>query len=1170
MKLEYLSIQQLPGISPGFELTIFDPGINVISGPNAIGKSSIVRALRLLMATDKKDPVALSLSADFVNGNAYRVQRTGRQTLWSSENEQIDRPAFPESSQLHYYWLSMEDLLQSELKGADQELITALRTALTGGYELAKVRSECELDVRPHLGRPEGRRLTEARNDLHKVEIDYLQLQKDEVHRLPELVKGISAAKAAQEEKQALENALRLLERSAQRDRHRAELAGFPAFMKLLRGDEGDRLNELEQRREQLARQVEDAKYRHQAAARELADTGLEDPRPSREQRATIGELIPEARAALKQFKGRREALHAEKFLLQEQEQVLKGAFAGNENLNGPAIDVQSVAKAEMLAENRRNFEREIARLDDELKGLPEAPNDDELEKVAEGASTLAAWLAADGSGWQHIAAGLTVALFGALAALLTAGWRLARSTIAEGALLLDAISALGILAALTTVIGILWAGGQSRARGRSAARRRFEALGLPPPDEWRRESIVAHRSTLQAQHSRLSAARLAAAKAADLEAQRQAARGQLADIERRMREFVESYGFDPSLVGQGTALAVSSLKEYRRLSAACQDINRQGEEAKEKVEKNLGGLRRHLSEFGVQLDLSGFAAEELLGPLTAAATALLDRCERADEKQRNRDHVAGEIERAKQASEETESAIAHVYDDLGIERGARAALNNALEKRPDWRDLQESLRTDEVLVQELRESLRDQPALLDLVDAKNRSELGERASAAAEKADQRDALIREHSQLEQSLQSAGSDEKLASAFSRIQAAEDALTDCRAKAVAAAAGAFLLDEVEREHRTVSEPAVLSLAREQFKAFTHYAWDLDLQVSEKASSELIALDLNQRRERRSLSELSSGTRMQLLLAVRLAWIQLNERGRESLPLFLDEALTTTDEGRFRTIAASLEQLAASGRQIFYLTARHHEAALWQQLTGNPPHHIELDAVRNIPPEEGVAPFAIPEQRRIPEPSSTDAAAYSITLGVAPFTPQQGLGGMHPFHILRDELEQLHRLLDQWRVDSISSLESLLQHPNGSAAIPDSEMRARIATRIRAASEWIDAWTIGRGQVVDRTVLEASGAVSDNFIDRVSEVAERNHGIGRALLSDLRAGAVERFRRNRIGALEDWLLENSYIDDDIPLSLEEIGQRVRMRCGSEDIVEVNNVLSWLASAYNTIEQ
>ena len=49
MRLKRLAITHLPGIHGGLTLEGFGDGINVVTGPNASGKSSLIRALRHLI-----------------------------------------------------------------------------------------------------------------------------------------------------------------------------------------------------------------------------------------------------------------------------------------------------------------------------------------------------------------------------------------------------------------------------------------------------------------------------------------------------------------------------------------------------------------------------------------------------------------------------------------------------------------------------------------------------------------------------------------------------------------------------------------------------------------------------------------------------------------------------------------------------------------------------------------------------------------------------------------------------------------------------------------------------------------------------------------------------------------------------------------------------------------
>ena len=87
MRLHRLSIRALPGIEPGFDFEPASDRVNIVTGPNAIGKSSLVRALEYLLADEvpRNDPPDLHLKAEFLSGDVrWTVRRTGRQIAWDA------------------------------------------------------------------------------------------------------------------------------------------------------------------------------------------------------------------------------------------------------------------------------------------------------------------------------------------------------------------------------------------------------------------------------------------------------------------------------------------------------------------------------------------------------------------------------------------------------------------------------------------------------------------------------------------------------------------------------------------------------------------------------------------------------------------------------------------------------------------------------------------------------------------------------------------------------------------------------------------------------------------------------------------------------------------------------------------------------------------------------
>ena len=88
-------------------------------------------------------------------------------------------------------------------------------------------------------------------------------------------------------------------------------------------------------------------------------------------------------------------------------------------------------------------------------------------------------------------------------------------------------------------------------------------------------------------------------------------------------------------------------------------------------------------------------------------------------------------------------------------------------------------------------------------------------------------------------------------------------------------------------------------------------------------------------------------MQLLLALRLAFAVEAERGREPIPIFLDEALTVADPERYRSVVECLHDFARKeNRQVIYLTAQPTDVRAWEHDAAAPPHLIRLDEVRRL--------------------------------------------------------------------------------------------------------------------------------------------------------------------------------------------------------------------------------
>ena len=1155
MHLRRLAIRSLPGLEPGFEFEPPGTGINLVTGPNAIGKSSLVRALGYLLASERSDPSALSLEAEFESGDTrWQVQRNGSQIVWRRNGEVAPRPALPAADQIGRYRLSIENLLDDD-DASDRELAGRLRRELHGNFDLGALRSE----IGPRFARREANALDETRRERQGVERSYLALGRQEAE-LPELERQTGEARAAEERCVHLKRAIDLAHAIDARKDCEAALESWPPEMERLRGDEPERLERAEQQLRALREDLQERRRARTEAEASLEGTGLADSRPAPESVQAVAAKL----RTLDQLRAERRA--AREGLARADAAVRDARSSFNDAGEPPRLDAQIFRRVEDIAPRLIAARARLRELREQLSLAGNAPDESEFERYREGAEALRTWLAADatdsgpGRGSARaprIAAwvALAVAALVALAALL------------QGAVFV-LVGALAALMASAFILILRRGPGSAAPSPRDEAERRFRDAGVETPSHWEADVVRTHlREKVEARQNELSLQRQRAAGRDRIALQVEKAETECEGLENERRALAVECAFDPCL----------PVVEFHRFVHLCSLLDearvRQGEQQAAlalldgEIADTAGRVREALAPWGMggARELEGAPDPPDPDLLHSAFESLQERIKAADEARTEARHCDTATESLNQRIAELNHDVEHLFGEAGLAPGARAELESRIERLPQWRAAREARDESSAAERVIRDGLVEHPDLAALADAGRRAELQGEHDALERRAAEHTALIEQRTEIQTRLRDAGRDFRLERAAARESAAEQVLLDKREEALFTAATETLLDDLEQEFVSEHEPAVLRAAREVFAQVTARAFELGL----RPDGTFIARDLRQGATR-ELAELSSGTRAQLLLALRLAWTEAQEQGGESLPLFLDEALTTSDEDRFAVIARSLERIATSDgrpRQVFYLSARRHESALWKEATGTEPATVDLAAIRF--PRQASAPeaYRVEAAPSLPAPEDRSAEDYASLLGVPRLDPYRSEGDIHLFHLLRDALPLLHALMDTWRILSLGQLEALLASDAAPAALEGEDLRRRLRRRCRALRAWVELWRQGRGRPVDRGVLEQSGAVTAVFIDRVTDLAEQVRGDGEALVRALRAGELEHFRASKAEELEQWLIDEGYIDHRARLDGDERRRLTLQRAAPEtpdDAGDTSRVLDWLEGA------
>jgi len=1116
LRLTRLKVERLPGISERFELDGLAAGVNVVVGPNASGKSSVVRALRATLYSEEPASAATDIEGAFDTGSGELIaRRTGKTLQWEHAGEPVAAPTLPDHRFLGCFTLGVEELLDGE-GATDDAIAERLSQALAGGYDIGAAR-ERVFPVRSYP-RKLGNSLDEARRQRREHEKARERLR-DEEARLERLESERRAAVEAQAEGRVAEAAARLLAVRQQRYGLEQQLAEYADGMARLRGDEADELTRLNQRLASLSDELAQARRRHDEAVRRQAETGLSQGRLDA---ATVSEQ-----------RQRIERLRSVETQLSARWDERDGAYArwadavsglGGEPDAIPQTDPATLERVSEMVGPKREVEAAIETLNQALTRLPSGNRaEPDPETLAAGRSALTDWLRASDSApgfwWRRalIAAGALAGLGGIVAAAVGLRW--------EWALLL--LPWLGVSGYLV---------GTGDGGGRDDARRRYQRLGLAAPEAWTVEA-VGHRLHELDQELRTANDRYARLQRRyDVEQDLAAQRARHQSVMDELQALAREVGFDPARADVAFDRWLRLIHTYDQ---ARQELARV-DEAIRRLTNEAAELRRGLTDWLAEFDQAPTEAEPNADALSAHLEALSQRLDRFEQARRDAGEAERHVEQLVADCSETERGVGSLYELADVAVGDETTLRQRLEWLSDWQRLTKDLADARARERERDQELGDAPQWRQLVEAEDAAEIERRQADLADEARRRDDIVREIERINGEIRRAGDERWLERARAEEQAAEEELSERLDEALFSETGRYLLEQVEAEHTRSSQPPALERASAQFAALTHQGYRLAFDPRRQPAFRAWETTTGTWRE---LSELSSGTRMQLLIAVRIAFAMEVERGAETLPLVLDEALTTADPERFRAAVTSLRQLAEEGRQIFYLTAQPSDLAHWREEDPDA-HWLDLAELRRQGVAISAADVALEDARDVPAPGDETAAAYAARIGVPELNPWADAASVHSFYLLRDDLDLLHRLLEL-RLDRVGTVESFLDSRTAGQVLTENEQQ-RLRRRASAVRAWLAAWRVGRGYPVDREALAASQALSDTYFERVAEVNDRVGGDAQRLTEALASGAVKglltRYREN----LDEWLALHGYRDEREPLNEPQILAQMVAAC------------------------
>lgn len=1119
MILKQLKIDRLPGVDESFEIESPGTGIHIIFGPNAVGKSSICRAVKWLYWDDLGPSERTSVTGQFeLGGGIWSAEREGSRLRWRYADELRAPPSFPASIHHRCFFLRLRDLIDPSLEGT-QDIASEVKRQMSGGYDLHLVLANLFPMVSKVQGRNQRKAFNIAEKKVQEAEGKQVGLQR-RADDLKTLQAQLEVATADDRRLPLVHRAIRLASRVEELDSVMEEIAALPATLASLTGKELEQIEQYQTRIEELEKRIRSLQRQRDGARNAKQDSRLSAVvdrsdltvwRQNAEDLVRIDMELDNARTNL--------SVH-----LSELKSALSALGRGN-------LDQVSFALEEhhqlfnflRNADEHRTQKSAIEwrlRLLETIERSPDGES--HLVELRAAVDLLRRWLRSPEpeSTWNRLGNRRLWILFAVAMAVAGTGMAI----LIEPWLSLFLAAAAGILVPV-----LLMSGTNQGSSARTKAEEAFVRLNIESPEQWNDVSVEARLRSLEEDvvsiESRLQRAR-------DRDVDRQALNSQFTEVieaeprlEEQRNRLLKNLNLKSMLPDAELVDMAQALDQYRKAR-----VKYEGAEGR--VADLVRIHTRHFSTLTEILQRHGEPAPENSKSATACLDNLADRNAQFlkaidDERQAN-----SQLEQIDTDRNRAIESIRQIYAAASLENGDLAGMTILLQSLPKYHELKQRAARFENEITLYRN---------ELVKA-GEEELADSGKAILERLAQdlstaesiANKLREEIAEIKAEVNETSRSNNLQDLIVQREKARTELQDRRDEALFTTAGRFLVDSVEREYELNQMPRVLERARNHFSDFTLHGYELRLGRDTK-SPRLFAIDLRNK-ERRELDELSDGTRAQLLLAARLAFAEEVEQG-EILPLFLDEALDQSDPVRFEAIASSLARIAHDqGRQIFYLTSDPLDRDRIRHAIGAEVDvavtELDLGLIRNKTNSvTNRVTLQIPPKTVIPAPDEESIEEYGIKLAVPGFTPLQGYVHQHLFYLLSDDLPLLHEVLlngieqaGQWKTVSGSPLEERL--------IAYSKTAKEIDSRVRLLEVFCEAWSQGRGRTIERETLLQSRAVTARYLDDVAAISDELGNDPEQLISVLQAREDHRLKGIRSSTLEDlehYLREHGYLDD-----------------------------------------
>jgi len=1147
--IKKLSIRKMPGLPQGLpaynDLT---SNINIIAGPNASGKSSTARLIQQIIWHNKTQGIQADSLLN-INKERWDVKIDSKNITILREGIKDELTGLPAAEDSNRYMLALHELFVEDEGGLAKKIVKES----IGGVDLDKARENLEHSNKinnTNVG--EFKKYEKAEKDYNETEQKQRDLKNDE-QQLDKLKEEKQNAEKAQNLKEFYQLTAEYIKARLEFEVKKQEFETFPSVFEKVTGEEYDKIEELE-------KNIESCKNNIRIAEQEIERNNITISKLKIPETGVDDEVITELEERIKKASDLERDMHETVNKISQSEAKELVALKSIDETTDPSgfkglklDDVSGLDKflddAHKALSEKKYLKTEYEKLKDQV--LEKPADSDNINKAI---TTLSYWLQEQKT-QKDISKKWLIALPAAV--IITA--------FATYFSLIAGLAAVVLFAILAIYIYTTKPKKESDLRKTD-----FEKTGLIPPAEWTIGEVAKRLDELNEELISAKSQENINRRIEIIDNALKELQPRLDNIKIQYESWLEKLKLMPELPTDnlknysGMYWFLKNISDWQQNHNEAEALKASRDDYYELWKKNIQRINTIFSDY--RLD----SMED--------ATQALAVFKKLKDDESNRRGAVKEITNQEQKikdnqiqKDENTQKLENIYKKLDISFGQKDEVKNLLEQLENYKKSRQEYNDAGVRLAEREKEVRAHSLYVYHtmeVETLTPDEAEKLITDNSEIASRLDEVKENITAIETRVKAAKEGADLENALKEKDEALNNLQQLYENNLSSITGNIIVDKLKSFTRDKNRPKVFDHAKNLLNRITNGRYDLILDDSDDADFSAFDNVLN---KEQPLNELSTGTRIQLLLAVRLAFIETIESSIK-LPVLADELLANSDDLRAKAIIEALIEISKNGRQIFYFTAQEDEVLKWKTyldkipdvhykiytLTGQKDDHPGYDYDKT-----GYSVDFVKFVLEVPETEGKSYQDYGKLIGADAFDPLlHEPEQIHLWYLFEDS-KTLYNCLKK-NIVYWGQLKSFIDNGGQVEGLDDNQFNL-INEKVKLLERFVELYRIGRPKPIDRQVLEQSGAVSESFIDKVADKLYKLNGNPVKLLQTLKNSEVPGFRQTKIDELEQYLEYQGYIDDDKPLSTDEIITQLQALLSTMDIDAskaekfINNVLT-----------